>query len=104
MLVTKTVPQPAKLAVLIGHVVGVISRLKPRGPRNPSEKLNPDLTPITDEKVHVSTRPLTDFTHPRMELTKQDGLLAFYSSNVIGSKTALPVHVPVCYNSAVLNF
>ena len=64
LLSTKAVPQPAKLAVLIGHVVGVISRLKPKGPRRPSEKLDPDLSPVFNEKVR-----LLGFRLPKVEIS-----------------------------------
>lgn len=92
LLLTKAVPAPSRFAVLIGHVSGVMMRLRPKGlgaaPSGPGEA---GIAAVKSESV-------CDI-HPwevvLAKLIPQDALLNFYTTHIVGSKTGLPLHATV---------
>ncbi|WWD15877.1 hypothetical protein CI109_100301 [Kwoniella shandongensis] len=69
-LVTRTAPAPARLAVLISHVIGVALRFKPSG----------------------KGKEASDDAGREIVEKELDSIIAFYSANILGSKTVIPRH------------
>ncbi|WVF72242.1 hypothetical protein IAT40_007054 [Kwoniella sp. CBS 6097] len=80
--VTRTAPVPSRLAVLVSHVVGVLLRLKPAGKHKEGSKKS------GREEVEA----------------EKDNIVTFYSTHVLGAKTAPSRHASAALSEFLAEF
>nr|ODN81184.1 50S small subunit ribosomal protein L19 [Cryptococcus depauperatus CBS 7841] len=81
-LVTRTYSSPARLSILINHVIGVCLRLRPL------KKEERDSCPSGKEIIEK----------------KKDAVLSFYSSNILGAKHTVPRHSSLAFGEFLREF
>ncbi|KAK4684697.1 hypothetical protein P7C73_g5471, partial [Tremellales sp. Uapishka_1] len=81
-LLSRSIAQPFRLSVLIGHVIGVALRLRTRGKRSEAEA--------------KGGREMIE--------AKKDDITAFYLSNILGSKSAVPHHASAAFTEFLSEF